>query len=226
MRSAGRLLVALPIIGALSWAILAAYGVGNADLSVNDARTEIASWAAGRALPHRDTWESVRSRVKEAERAVPGNPALHETLGILGTLWGDNARQIAEGNEEFVSALRERPVSPFTWAGMIEGGYRAGQSGGELELAIVRAAQLGPSEPGVQRVVADFGLAVWNEVTPATQAAVNRLLAAGIRRNPLEMLQISERRGRLDVACRHFADSSRKAGLQVNRLCPSWELTP
>jgi hypothetical protein len=226
MRSAGRLLVTLPVIGVLAWASLAAFGVGISDVLVREAHTEIATWAARRVIPHQSTWESVRLQVKEAEREQPRNPASHEILGFLGTLWTDAPDRMAEGSEELVTALRYRPVSPFTWAGIVQARYRAGKSGRELEIPIMRAAELGPAEPGVQRVVADFGLAVWNEITPEIQTVVDRIVAAGMYRNPMEMLQISERRGRLDVACRHLADSSRKVGSQADRLCPSWELTP
>jgi len=226
MRTAGRFLVVLPLIGVLVWASLGAFSAGRSDELITEARTEISTWAASRSIPQQGTWESVRSLLKDAERARPRNPASHESLGILTALWSETPEQAAQGISEFVASLRYRPVSPLTWAGMVEGRYRAGSHGRELELPIVRAAELGPSEPGVQRIIADYGLAVWSEVTPATQSAIERMVAAGIRRNPLEMLQISERRGRLDIACRYLADSSRKAGPQVNRLCPSWELTP
>jgi hypothetical protein len=223
MAAAGRFLVALPLIGLLAWASVAAFGAGHSDVLLAEARTEISTWAASRSIPHQETWESVRSVLKEAERAQPRSPAPREALGNLGSLWAVKPEQIADGIAEFVAALRYRPVSAFTWAGIVEGRYRAGSPGRELELPITRAAGLGPSEPGVQRIVADYGLAVWSEITPATQTVVERMLAAGMRRNPLELLQISERRGRLDLACRHLADSSRKARPQVNRLCPSWE---
>jgi hypothetical protein len=51
------------------------------------------------------------------------------------------------------------------------------------------------------------------------------MVAAGMKRNPLEMLQIAERRGRLAVACRHFAGSPRLSLPKWFQLCQSTEVT-
>jgi hypothetical protein len=44
-------------------------------------------------------------------------------------------------------------------------------------------------------------------------------VAAGFRRNPLEMLQISERRGRLDIACRHLEGNTRMPDARWAEMC-------
>ena len=101
--------------------------------------------------------------------------------------------------------------------------YRAGQTGTQFEHALTKAARLGPSEPAVQRIVADYGLAVWDEVGPGTREAVQAVVANGMRRNPKEMLQIAGRRGRLAVACRHIADAPPRGDRGWSKLCGSRE---
>ena len=222
MHAAPRLLVAIPVGVALAWAGVIAFDIARADDSIREAATELNAWTA---RPDPATWDSVHANLKAAERVHALNPRHHELLGIMGSLRADSPEQIPIGIGHLVKALELRPASPYTWAILAEARYRHGEPGRNLELPLERASTLGPSEPAVQRLVADYGLAVWNEISPRTQAAVERMVAAGIRRNPLEMLQISERRGRLDTACRHLAGSSRTAGPQRGTLCP-WEITP
>jgi hypothetical protein len=100
-----------------------------------------------------------------------------------------------------------------------------GETGPAFEAAINHAVELGTFEPDVQGIVANYGLAVWSEVGPKTRASVEGTVAAAMKRNPLEMLQIAERRGRLDVACRHLSGSSRQADPKWSQLCQSMEAT-
>jgi Flp pilus assembly protein CpaB len=84
---------------------------------------------------------------------------------------------------------------------------------------------MGPWEPEVQRVVADVGLATFNEVQARTRATIERMVAFGMRRQPLEILQIAQRRGRLDVACRHVADNKHVTDLKWITLCEKGRTT-
>jgi hypothetical protein len=79
--------------------------------------------------------------------------------------------------------------------------------------------RLGPSEPETQRLLAELGLAMWDEVGPETRAAVKAAVGAGMRRNPLEILQISERRGRLSLACAHASGDKRLQGTKWLETC-------
>ena len=131
-----------------------------------------------------------------------------------------------EASVHFLKAIELRPTAPNAWANIAAVRYREGGTGAGFEAALVRAAQLGPYEPEVQGVVANYGLAVFNEVTPATRSAIEAMVAAGMKRKPLEMLQIADRRGRLEVACRHLAGPPRQTDSKVTQLCPSLEATP
>ena len=222
MHAARRALVAIPVVAMLAWAALTAFDIARAKQHTLEAATEMATWA-GRPDP--STFESVRGRLNEAARIHGHDPTQRELLGILMSGRLDDAQRGTEAVGHFVSALSIRPTSPHAWAFLVETRYRAGEPGRNLEMALQRAVALGPAEPGVQHLVADYGLAVWNEVTPVTQAAIDRMIASGIRRNPLEILRISERRGRLEAACRHLTGTSIKPGARSGMLCP-WEITP
>jgi len=135
----------------------------------------------------------------------------------------DDFELLRQGPELLARSLALRPVSPRTWANFAEASYLAGDTSQRFETALVTAAGLGPSDAQVQRLVGHYGLAVWDEAQPATRAAVEAAVSAGMRRNPLEMLQIAQRRGRLSVACSHLSARSGQPDPNVIRLCPSRE---
>ena len=116
-------------------------------------------------------------------------------------------------------------MSPYTWANLAAVEYRLGDTGSTFRSAMVHAAELGPQEPEVQATVANFGLAVWNEVDPQTQAAIESSVAAGMKRQPRQILQIAERRGRLAVACRHAVGSPSQTDTKWLHPCQSTEAT-
>ena len=104
--------------------------------------------------------------------------------------------------------------------------YRLGETGAQFESALMRAEQFGPHEPQVQQTVAFYGMAVWDTASPKVRSAVDEAVAAGIRRKPLEMLQIAQRRGRLSVACRHFASTERQKAKKSIQIFQSMDATP
>jgi hypothetical protein len=161
-------------------------------------------------------------RVRDGLALDEGDPTLHEFAAFAST----NARlDAATARAELERSIVLRPVSPYAWTALEGHRYLAGAPVAELEKPLMNAALLGPSEPAVQRTVADFGLALWKESTPSFRAAVAPVLTAGIRRDPNEFMQIAERRGRLDVACRHFDGSSRKADSKWTITCNRLEAT-
>jgi len=90
----------------------------------------------------------------------------------------------------------------------------------------MRASELGPGEPELQRTVADYGLAVWNEVDSPLRDAIEGTVARGMTSQPREMLQIAERRGRLAVACRHaVVGTPRQSDTKWLQPCQSTEAT-
>ena len=221
-----RLAAAIPLLALLAWAGRVAIDTARADRYVTAASTEMGTWAVTGTQPQLGTWGVVRDQLNAGLQLAPHNPTAHELLGLLGTGRRDSPEAIADGASHLRTALQLRPASPYAWASLVEAQYRQGEPGRNMQLPILRAAALGPSEPGVQRVIADYGLAIWDEVDAPTQRAIDRFLGAGFRRNPLEMLLISERRGRLDTACRHLDGLPRTSDPRLTARCEGRETTP
>ena len=221
-----RLALIIPLLAGLGWAAATAATLARADGAMLEASREMGSWAAARMQPARGTWDSVQEKLDEAQARAPTDPAVQELLGILKSSRADSVEALTESSNHFESALRARPTSPYTWANLAEVDYRQGNTGSRFLFAMQRAAELGPYEPEVQRMVADYGLAVWDEVDIVSRTKIDAMVRAGLRRNPLEMLQISERRGRLTVACRHLVGLERAPDPKWFQLCPSTEATP
>jgi predicted Zn-dependent protease len=219
-----RLAVTLPAVAALGWLAFAAARAGAADAIVYDASREMGTWAASHAQPGEQTWSWVHESLERAVAVIPESPTVHELLGDLEARSG-RPEYAEKALVHFTRAVELRPTSPYTWADIADLKYRIGDTGAVFERALVRSAELGPAEPEVQQTVADLGLAVWKEAAPETRAAVEEMVAAGLWRNPMEMLQIARRRGRLDVACRHLPDLPRQVDPKWSQLCQSTEAT-
>jgi predicted Zn-dependent protease len=167
----------------------------------------------------------MRDGLLEARAVTPRDPAVHELLGLIDARAGDGPERFSEAAAEFEKALELRPTSPQTWSNLVAMKYRIGDTGRDFETAIRRAAELGKFEPEVQGVLANFGLATWSEIGQETRAAVEMTISTAMKRNSLEMLQIAERRGRLEVACRHLDGSTRQVDPKWSQLCQSMEAT-
>ena len=156
---------------------------------------------------------------ERAERLRLRIPQPPELLGVLHLRRAGRAEYAELALEHFARALELRPSSPYTWANVAEARYRLGMTQAPFERILVVTQRLGPSEPETQRLVADLGLAMWDEIRPETQGAVAAAIGAGMRRNPLEMLQISERRGRLALACTHVPGDKRLRETKWVQVC-------
>src|SRR5262249_21627422 len=150
---------------------------------------------------------------------VPSDPATHELLGVLAARASGDPRNHQVAIDQFRTAIELRPSSPYTWLHLAELRYRTGDTGPNFERDLGRAASLGPSEPQVQRVVAFLGLAVYDDLSVAARAVVDRMIGAGARRDTLEMMQISARRGRLDVTCRVVRATASEMDPKSSQLC-------
>jgi hypothetical protein len=167
-----------------------------------------------------------REDIARAVAFVPGDPFAREILALVIIRNTNEQSDFEEAQRHLVAAIEARPGSPYTWANLAVVKYRLGETGSTFEKALVNASNLGPNEAEVQMIVTDLGLAVYDEVQPATRAAIERMVRAGLRRNAAEILQISARRGRLGVACRHLVGVPRPAASKSTQLCQSMEATP
>ena len=186
---------------------------------VAESNVALESPAWRKSLPSLDAWLQVRNALIEADRLAPGSPAVYESLGVLHARRSSSREFLIYARDYFARSLEMRPTSPYTWANYAESKYLLGETGPAFEQALVNAARLGPWEPEVQRLIVDLGLAVYGEVKPETRAAIASVVASGMRRNPLEILQISDKRGRLDIACMHVPNNRRVTDPQWTERC-------
>jgi hypothetical protein len=222
VKTAGRWLLAAPVLVAVAAIAVGAFSSGKANIVTREAAREIASWAAT-AGPRQDTMAAVLDDLRTATVALPGDAHGVELQGIVKGRGRADPAMLAEAIADFRQAVMYRPVSPYTWANLVHAFYEAGNTGPEFEHAIRQAQALGPWEPEVQATLANYGLAVREEVSPATRGAIDLAVASAMRRNPSETLQISERRGRLDVAC---AGVNWDPAAKPYKQCQQWEKRP
>jgi predicted Zn-dependent protease len=221
MRSTARAIVVVPALLAIVWASLWAERWGRTESAVYEAGKEMATW---RTEPGRETLGWIKAGLEQAASRDPKDASLQEMLGRLSLVGAHDETTADEAIARFTNALRQRPTSPYSWASLAEALYRKGDVGPHFEGVLQRAAETGPWEPEVQQTVADYGLAVWDDVSPSTRSAIERMVANGMARNAAEILQISARRGRLGVACAHL-DPSKRIDPKWTRKCPSTEAT-
>jgi predicted Zn-dependent protease len=217
MQGAARIVVAVPMLLALAWLAFSADRLGTSESTVYRVAREMMTW---RTQPGRETVVWMKSDLDEALSRDRKNPSLQEMLGRLSLAGSREDPAADDAIRHFTNALQQRPTSPFTWASLAEALYRKGDTGPRFEHALQRAAETGPWEPEVQQTVADYGLAVWEDVSPSTRSAIERLVANGMVRNAPEILQISARRGRLGVACAHLG-RSKHTDPKWGQLCQS-----
>jgi hypothetical protein len=212
------------LVAVLGWVGFEAIRYGVAGTAAVNGVRELDRAGRLAGMPVADTWWL--ADVKRAAAEMPKDPMLHELLALAIVRGGTQVGELPEAERHVDAAIGSRAGSAYAWASLVEVKYRIGDTGAAFEKALLNASSLGPHEPEVQRVVADYGLAVMDEVGPATRAAIERTVAAGMKRNAPEILQIAARRGRLGVACRHLDGVPRPAGSRWIQLCQSMEATP
>lgn len=213
-----RWLMALSASAILAWASVEAWRAAWASLYWIPAKQELKTWGAG-SVPPRQSWLAAWERLERARALEPENPGIHELMGLVAARRSDDYAILKEATSHYLRSLALRPISPDTWASLAEARYLVGDTARMFELAVENAARLGPSAPQTQRVVAHYGLAVLDDVGPSARSAIEADVAAGMRRNPAEMLIIAQRRGRLDVACRYLPETRRKIDPRWLELC-------
>ncbi|QJR15670.1 tetratricopeptide repeat protein [Usitatibacter palustris] len=214
-----RYILVIPACAALVWLASGAVRLGFADTTTHESLRTMASWSARNIQPPLAEWLAVRNNLDEAALRSPNDPALHETLGVLLFQRAGTFEFVGLAHEKFVASLGLRPTSPYAWASVAAARYAQGKTDALFEVALVNAIALGPSEAEVQWTVADLGLAVWDDVSDATRRSIRTAIAAGMQRDPLGFLQVSQRRGRLDPACRHVAGNKRITDTKWVNLC-------
>jgi hypothetical protein len=194
--AAGLCLLALTVV-ALRW--------GMADVLHRDADRSMERWQRERSMPVLTEWLETRDKLARAHRLDPGNAAIVESSGLLhsqrvGDGSGSGVFQ-EEALAHFEQAAVLRPTSPYTWANIALTRYRIGNTDAKFSTALSTAQRMGPWEPEVQLIAADFGLALWDELDGASRVALKANLARAAKRQGPQLVQLGEKRGRLELVC-------------------------
>jgi hypothetical protein len=223
MPGASRWLAVIPAIALLAflafWSARWAWG----DVYATTALRQVTKWGAEKSPPALETWLWVRRALERAQVLAPADPAIPELLGLMHLQQSDRAEFSELALEHFGRALVLRPSSPYTWANVAAAKFNLGQTKAPFEEIMLRAEVLGPAEPETQQMMVELGSALWNELSPPAQREVKLALERAMRRNPLETLLISERRGRLDLACPLAAGDIRLEKSKWPKVCEELE---
>lgn len=178
---------------------------GMADVLHRDADRVMARWQHERSMPDLPDWLEVRDTLARAQRLDPGNPAIVESSGLLHSQRVQDGSGSGVFQEEALALFEQaavlRPTSPYTWANIVMTRYRLGKIDAKFTAALAMAQHLGPWEPEVQLIAADFGMAAWNELDAPGRTALKATLTRGAKRQGAQLVQLGEKRGRLGLVC-------------------------
>jgi hypothetical protein len=181
---------------------------GLSNFFVQSAHLEIGRWSEPGHHTQGDEGTRVTQYLTKSLHYSPTNPWSLEEIGTfqLREMSTATDAQLAvaaarSANAYFHRALMERPTSPFAWANLALSKLYLDEQDDELIQALGRAEELGPWEPEVQQTVVFVGLAVWNRLNPAQQAAVVRAMGRGAQRNAGKIAEIAKSFNRIDLFC-------------------------
>lgn len=117
-------------------------------------------------------WDGIRNNIERAHELDPGNPELLMALGLAHEgRFAHYAVQLPEAEQDRKKALvyyrqsvKLRPSWPYGWIDLALVKYRLGELDREFYDALAISTELGPWEPGVQKVIIEIGLHGWNEI--------------------------------------------------------------
>src|SRR5579859_5244741 len=169
-----RAFASLLLVAALIALSAQAFRAGTEGTMVSDATAVAARWRGSKS-PTPEQWREVRERAVSLVERGTDDPTAFELLAVADSALADaTARHeyLSEAVVQLRKALELRPMSPYTWSDLAAAQYRLGDTGKTFRTALVHATELGQQEPEVQVTVSEYGLAVWNEVDPRTQASI------------------------------------------------------
>lgn len=199
---------------------------GVADASYVSARHAIVQWTQARRSPGPQEWRGARDALVSAHDLEPDNPLFVEELGRLYELRARGLDAtlpvvrafLSRALDEFRNAAHMRPASPITWTNIALVKYRLGTLDAEFYAAAQRAARLGPWEPGVQRVLGEFGVNAWSALSPRGRALAMAAAERGLEMQPRKMARIIASGTERAAFCAGVSASAPRTALACSRL--------
>ncbi len=200
-----RYLLIIPCLILVGLIIIAGFW-GLADINVQSARRSLVLWESDIDTLNNTEWTIAYDSVSKAISQDPLNPELlilmanvQEWKIYLDKDDNENNHYLSLALKNYRKAAELRPAWPYTWSQISLVKYRMGEIDQELQQAIENATKTGPWEPGVQQIIAEVGLRVWEELDFAMREIIVRNIDRGITMQPILMLNILKKYGQLKM---------------------------
>ena len=188
------------IVAFLLFVLISAARFGVAELFSLSANRTIESWKSAKLPPSAMQIESVARQFESARFFDAANPASHENLarlslvraGLPAVLPAAKRLLLLAGLAQIRSAIRLRPVSPYSWSILLRLKRELGEFDAEFRFALQRAVELGPWEPELLAALADVGLSAWDALPAAEQALIQQVFVRGMERQDKLMRDVAQ----------------------------------
>lgn len=179
----------------LLFVLISAFRLGVAELFALSARQEMEGWGDANQPPSIEQVETVAHRFEIARFLSNGNPDHYEYLARLSLVRVTQAgmqpdvkrTQLLAGLTDIRTAIRLRPVSPYSWTILLLLKRDLHEYDAEFRFALHRAVELGPWEPQLLSLLADVGLSAWDTMPEEEQALVQQVFVRGMQRQAKQM---------------------------------------
>ncbi len=165
-------IIPLFVIVLLAFLIVSITRLGVADIYAQASYRTLKAWQLSPFEMSDKKWDDIQNDLERAREFDPANPELLMALGQAHEgRFADAGIQLPEGRtdreqalEYYRQSVQLRPGWPYGWIDLALVKYRLGELDREFHDAVLLSLELGPSEPGVQKVLIEIGLHGWNDV--------------------------------------------------------------
>ncbi|NJO14294.1 MAG: hypothetical protein HC877_00650 [Thioploca sp.] len=198
------------LIGLFTWLIYLAACWGLADLLTKPASYRLSLWEQ-QGLNTESAWENTLIQLKLAIDLEPENPDLlelisrayylHSNFDISIKLQLTSLQQALNYN---LQAIRQRPVSAYTWANIALLKSQLKQYDAQFETALKQAIIWGKWEPLIQHLVIEAGLDAWYQLSQSTRWLVLAAIERGIFLQPQLIKALINKYQRIYTLCAYL----------------------
>lgn len=143
----------------------------------------VAEWAGGRKPYTEAQWFQAKADLRRAERIMPNDAGLQDTLGVLHMLrgyqlWADTTTRTPyfdQALRHFELSTQLRPHVAQGWANVALCRYLVRKQPAEVFRAWERAVTLGPNEDDVNRMMLNVVMGSWSEADPVMRYWVAKM---------------------------------------------------
>jgi polysaccharide biosynthesis protein VpsP len=215
----------LILIVLLSVLILFIGKLGLADIYAHKSYSTLKKWQLAPFTMSDREWNAIQTSLEKAHHYDPENPEIMMAAGLAHEgRFAFSAVELPEARPARLIALayyREsvklRPTWPYGWVDLALVKYRLGEIDDEFYNALNTSAELGPWEPGVQKVIIDIGLHGWSLMNEDAHTLVlNTIKNAAVHSNKGHVNSIIEQLKRYNIlyyACHTVGDDPYISGV-------------